>query len=244
MLIIVVVISGALPELSPLCPQAVPTSRVDKEKPCFSFCPVDALHCVLPARHEITPWTGEKRRKGGWRSKEQAFWLSVCLLGTHCHCQLLTYVYLWLWFQIFWYPQMKSARNCAVWLWHEQHRPKIGDVRSIQNWIHLLAGVYSDFSGPKKVTDKFSSDRLCVRFSYEEKEQAAVGLLCVGLDWQRISLAVNCLAPFLSGLLWNQQEFWLEQWRPLCCSLVLVRSKHNSLPSRPEDQSRQYIVLW
>ena len=56
--------------------------------------------------------------------------------------------------------------------------PKIGDVHSIQNWIHLLAGAYSDFSGPKKVTDKFSSDRLCVRFPYEEKEQAAVGLLC------------------------------------------------------------------
>ena len=55
---------------------------------------------------------------------------------------------------------------------------KIDRVQSIQNWILLLAGIYSDFSGPKKVTDKFSSDRLCVRFSYEEKEQAAVGLLC------------------------------------------------------------------
>lgn len=39
MLIIVVVISGALPELSPLCPRAVPTSRADKEKPCSVFAP-------------------------------------------------------------------------------------------------------------------------------------------------------------------------------------------------------------
>ena len=49
MLIIVVVISGALPELSPLCPQAVPTSRVDKEKPCSVFlpcrCPVLRFAC-------------------------------------------------------------------------------------------------------------------------------------------------------------------------------------------------------
>lgn len=202
MLIIVVVIPGALPELSPLCPQTVPTSRADKENPCSVFCPVDALYCVSPAGYEITPWTGEKRRERHWRSKEQAFWLSVCLLGTHCHCQLLTYVYLWLWFQIFWYPQMRSARNCAVWSWHEQHHPKIGDVHSIQNWIHLLAGAYSDFSGPKKVTDKFSAvwisdDWQCVRFSDAvmciswtlcicehprksgdtEKEQATVGLL-------------------------------------------------------------------
>ena len=63
MLIIVVVISGALPELSPLCPRAVPTSRVDKEKPCFSFCPVDALHCVLPARHEN--YTMDRRKTQG-----------------------------------------------------------------------------------------------------------------------------------------------------------------------------------
>lgn len=33
----------------------------------LSFSSVDALHCVLPARHEITPCTGEKRRKGHWR---------------------------------------------------------------------------------------------------------------------------------------------------------------------------------
>ena len=33
------------------------------------------------------------------------------------------------------------------------------------------------FQALKRVAAKFSADRLCVRFSYEEKEQAAVGLL-------------------------------------------------------------------
>ena len=63
MLIIVVVISGALPKLSPLCPQAVPTSRADKEKPCSVFlpcrCPVLRFAC------RVWNYTMDRRKTQG-----------------------------------------------------------------------------------------------------------------------------------------------------------------------------------
>lgn len=64
MLNIVAIHSETLPELSPLCPQAVPTSRADKEKPCSVFCLVDALYCVSPAGYEIYTMDRRKMQEG------------------------------------------------------------------------------------------------------------------------------------------------------------------------------------
>lgn len=189
MLIIVAVISGTLPGLSPLCPQAVPTSRADKEKPCSVFAP--QMPCIefyppgMKLHHEP-----KKRAGRGTDTQKNRYsdWVCVCLvLGTHCLCQPLTCVCLWLRFQSFWYPQMRSVRNCAVWSWHEQHRPKIGDVRSIQNWIYLLAGVYSDFSGPKKgdrqIFSRLNFGRLAVRPFFGRSNVHIVNIVYIVNMW-------------------------------------------------------------
>ena len=63
MLIIVVVISSALPKLSPLCPQDVPTSRADKEKPCSVFLP---RRCpVLHFTRRAWNYTMDRRKTQG-----------------------------------------------------------------------------------------------------------------------------------------------------------------------------------